>query len=87
MAKSKKRKGSESQRMTKDEMVRRIEKFFKERPTQIYNYKQVARGIGVKSDPAKIEIAHILKQMQQDKFLVETDPGRFRRNPKKDLRE
>ncbi|MBR5240397.1 MAG: RNB domain-containing ribonuclease, partial [Muribaculaceae bacterium] len=87
MAKSKKGKNSANQRMTKDEMISRIEKFFKERPTQIYNYKQVARGIGVKSEPAKIEIAHILNQMRADLFLTETDPGRFRRNPKKDLRE
>lgn len=87
MAKNKKGKGPENQRITKDEMIKRIEKFFKERPTQIYNYKQVARGIGVKSEPAKIEVAHILNQMQQNLFLTETDPGRFRRNPKKDLRE
>ena len=68
MAKSKKRKSSGNQRMTKDEMIKRIEKFFKERPTQIYNYKQVARGIGVKSEPAKIEVAHILNQMHQNLF-------------------
>ncbi|MBP3353080.1 MAG: ribonuclease R [Bacteroidales bacterium] len=87
MAKSKKKKGATNGRLTKDEMIRRIEKFFKERPTQIYNYKQVARGIGVKSEPAKIEIAHILSKLQKEMFLTETDPGRYRCNPKKDLYE
>ena len=87
MAKSKKGKGSGNQRMTREEMIKRIEKFFKERPSQIYNYKQVARGIGVKSEPARIDVAHLLNQMKNDMFLVETDPGRFRRNPKRDLRE
>ncbi|MBR3609513.1 MAG: ribonuclease R, partial [Bacteroidales bacterium] len=87
MAKSKKGKGSGNQRMTREEMIKRIEKFFKERPSQIYNYKQVARGIGANSEPARIDVAHLLNQMKNDMFLVETDPGRFRRNPKRDLRE
>ena len=87
MAKSKKGKGSGNQRMSKEEMIKRIEKFFKERPSQIYNYKQVARGIGVKNEPARIDVAHLLNQMKSDMFLIETDPGRFRRNPKRDLRE
>lgn len=87
MSMSKTNKREETGRLTKEEMIKRIEKFFNERPTQIFNFKQVARGIDVKTDPGKVEVTHVLSQMKRDLFLEETDPGRFRRNPKKDLRE
>lgn len=87
MSMNKKSKGKERKRLTKSEMIKRIEKFFNERPSNIYNYKQVSRGIDAKTEPEKCEVARILQQMCSDKFLCEPDPGRYRRNPKKDLRE
>lgn len=87
MSMNKKSKGKERKRLTKSEMIKRIEKFFNERPSNIYNYKQVSRGIDAKTEPEKCEVARILQQMCNDRFLCEADPGRYRRNPKKDLRE
>lgn len=87
MSMNKKSKGKERKRLTKSEMIKRIEKFFNERPSNIYNYKQVSRGIDAKTEPEKCEVARILQQMCNDRFLCEPDPGRYRRNPKKDLRE
>lgn len=87
MSMNKKSKGKERKRLTKSEMIKRIEKFFNERPSNIYNYKQVSRGIDAKTEPEKCEVARILQQMCSDRFLCEADPGRYRRNPKKDLRE
>ncbi|MEG1999748.1 MAG: ribonuclease R, partial [Bacteroidales bacterium] len=87
MSRSKINKLIETKRLTKAQIIGRIEKFFNEHPTQIYNFKQVARGIDVKTEPGKIEVMHILMQMKYDLFLTETDPGRFRRNPKNDVRE
>ena len=83
----KKSKGKERKRLTKSEIIKRIEKFFNERPSNIYNYKQVSRGIDAKTEPEKCEVASILQQMCKEKFLCEADPGRYRRNPKKDLHE
>lgn len=87
MSMNKKSKGKERKRLTKSEMIKRTEKFFNERPANIYNYKQVSRGIDAKTEPEKCEVARILQQMCNDRFLCEADPGRYRRNPKKDLRE
>lgn len=87
MSMNKKSKGKERKRLTKSEMIKRIEKFFNERSSNIYNYKQVSRGIDAKTEPEKCEVARILQQMCSDRFLCEADPGRYRRNPKKDLRE
>lgn len=84
----KKKKKETKKRLTKVELTGRIERFFNERPTQIFNYKQISKGIDVKDDPTRIEVAHILKCMAEEgNILVETDPGRFRLHPKRGMSE
>ena len=53
---NKKSKGKERKRLTKSEMIKRIEKFFNERPSNIYNYKQVSRGIDAKPNPKNAKL-------------------------------
>ena len=66
--------------MKKKELLPMIVSFFKEQPSQSFNYKQVSEAIGVKRDMQRQQVFGLLEELKADDFLVETAIGKFKLN-------
>ena len=66
--------------LKKDVLTRAILDTFQLNPRTIYNYKQIAKAIGVEAQVQKLQTAEILRSLADDDVLTETEPGRYRLN-------
>ncbi len=66
--------------MKKTELLPMIVSFFKENPSQTYNYKQVSEAIGVKRDMLRQQVFGLLDELKEDGFLIETSIGKYKYN-------
>ena len=66
--------------LKKDALTRAILDTFQLNPRTIYNYKQIAKAIGVEAQVQKLQTAEILRSLADDDVLTETEPGRYRLN-------
>ena len=76
----KKHGSARSKRMKKNALLKAIIQTFRENPQTTYNYKQVARAVGLEAQADKLQTAYILAQLAADGVLNETEPGRYRLN-------
>ncbi|GBU08417.1 exoribonuclease R [Bacteroidales bacterium] len=69
-----------SKRIKKNDMIQRIINFFNAHAKELFNYKQVANDVGVKTQVDKLMVAEILPSLCQDNILIEEGRGKFRLN-------
>ena len=81
MAKKKKEKKG-GKRMKKKELVELIISYFRIRPTESINLKQLFQGLKLTTHPLKMLCAEIIEEMAEDNFLIETEKGRYKLNDK-----
>ena len=65
---------------SKNKMIDAIQNVFKNEPSAIYNYKQVAKRINAKGRSQNMQVVDLLNRLAEDEVLVEIDKGRFRYN-------
>ena len=58
-----------------------IRAIFNESFRTLYNPRQIARRVGAKNEMQRREVAALLENMEQEGFLLQESPGRYRRNP------
>lgn len=78
---SKKRKKErpliEATHFTKQEIMKRVVKLFEENPNRVYDYRQVAYEVGLKSTQQKRMLIQLLDTMAFQNFLVEAGHGKY----------
>lgn len=80
---SKKAEGAKQRkpkRMKKEALISAVIKAFQEEPSRVFNYKQIAKIIGIENQTQKVQVASLMQDLALDSFLIEVDPGRFRYN-------
>lgn len=87
MGKKKEKEGKKSSknknkrtRMKKEVMLASILEAFRSSPRELFNYKQISNLIGVENPVQKQQVAALLEELAADKFITETDRGRYRYN-------
>lgn len=65
-------------RMLKGAMKQAVISAFQASPRESFNYKQVSKMIGVASQVQRLQVADILYELADDRFITETDRGRYR---------
>ncbi len=73
---SKKKQGN--QQKNKTALFKEIVGVFNHNPKKLYNYKQLAADVGVHSEAERMLISHLLDDLKNQKFLEETERGKFR---------
>lgn len=68
--------------MKKKELVELIISYFRIRPTESINLKQLFQGLKLTTHPLKMLCAEIIEEMAEDNFLIETEKGRYKLNDK-----
>lgn len=74
-------------RRTKSDIVRSTIRFFENNRNDSFNYKQIAAEIGLKTQPEKLMLVDILKDMKEDAFITELKRGKYKSNTKGSLLE
>lgn len=65
-----------------DPFVKNILSEFANNPYSSFNYKQMAKRLGVKDQAGKIQISDLLANLFNQKILIESKKGKYQINPK-----
>jgi ribonuclease R len=77
---SKKRKSTQSTKMNKKELVRKIINVFNENTEKTFNYKQISTLLDIKSESQRVFINQLLYELLDEDFVVEISRGKFKVN-------
>lgn len=69
-----------TKRMKKPAMLHAIVSAFESSPTEIYNYKQVSKIIGIENQVQKVMVSELMTELAFEDILVEVDRGRYKLN-------
>lgn len=81
MAKKKKEKKG-GKRMKKKELADLLVNYFRIKPMESFNLKQLFTGLNLTTHPLKMLCADIVQEMVEDNFLIETEKGHYKLNDK-----
>ncbi len=76
----KQEKKKDSKRVKKGDMLARVVEFFNQDRKRVFNYKQVAHGVGATTTPQKQMVFQLLEGMTEQDFLIEVAPGKYKSN-------
>jgi len=67
-------------RRTKSDFISAVIKFFNNNIDKSYNYKQIGADLDVKTQPERLLLIDILKDLAEDSFIIETSRGKYKSN-------
>ena len=80
-----KKKGSK--RLTKRQVVERLQTFFQENPNETYSFKQIFRALKLDTHPARMLAIDTMEEMAWDDFLSKVSDNSYRLNLKTQVQE
>ena len=75
---AKQKKGGK--RITKNQMVEIIQAFFRSNPGKTFSFKEIFRGLKLKTHPQKMLAIDIMEEMAWDDFLARVTDSSYRLN-------
>lgn len=69
-----------TKRMKKSAILHAIVSAFESSPTEIYNYKQVSKIIGIENQVQRVMVSELMAELVFEDVLVEVDRGRYKLN-------
>ena len=70
--------GGARRRQRKEELAQRVMEFLQAHNKQSFNYKQIAFGIGMESQPQRMDVIQILDELAAMDDILEVDLGKYK---------
>jgi len=67
-------------RRKKSELISAVINFFNSNQGKSYNYKQISADINVKTQPERLHLIDILKDLAEESTIIETSRGKYKSN-------
>ena len=80
-----KKKGGK--RVTKKQLVERLQTFFQENPNETFSFKQIFRALRLVTHPAKMLAIDTMEEMAWDDYLSKVSENSYRLNLKTQVQE